>query len=433
MKAILESEVVELTVVLPSLRESENIKVLLPRLVETLEQLKIGWEILIVDGDSKDGTEEIVNAVEGARYILETEAGYGTAILRGVREARGEYVLTMDSDLSHPAEFVSRLWALREGTDLMIASRYVPGGSADQPWVRLQLSKVLNRFFRSGLSMDICDMSSGFRLYRKRIFDDMDLEFRNFVVLVEILLKAYGKGMRIKEVPFQYRPRKEGQSKSRIIHFGLDYLRLFRKMWALRNSVDFPDYDWRAHNSRIWFQRYWQRKRHDIILRYAPPELKICDVGCGSSHILADLPQAVGVDLRHDKLAYMRRTNKLLVQGDGMGLPFDRETFDCVISSEVIEHIPEENGKHIDELLRVLRPGGILVLGTPDYGGWQWPIIEWIYGKVAPGAYADEHVTHYTFKGLRQALIDRGCEILEHDYICKAELIFKARKLDRDT
>ena len=54
---------------------------------------------------------------------------------------------------------------------------------------------------------------------------------------VEILLKAYGKGMRIKEVPFQYRPRKEGQSKSRIIHFGLDYLRLFGKMWALRTSL----------------------------------------------------------------------------------------------------------------------------------------------------------------------------------------------------
>ena len=166
-------------------------------------------------------------------------------------------------------------------------------------------------------------------------------------------------------------------------------------------------------------------------MRFTPPMVPTVDVGCGSSRILGDLPHAIGIDMRHDKLAYMRKTNKFLVQSNGMVLPFADEQFECAISSEVIEHIPDEDGRLIDELDRVLKPGGILVLGTPDYDRWEWKSIEWLYGKVAPGAYADEHVTFYTYKSLKEAIESRGYEILEHDYICRSELIFKARKLPR--
>lgn len=428
MKIKLKNDTLDVSVVIPSLNEAPNLYRLLPVLKESLEDIGLSYEVLIVDGDSKDGTEKVAKET-GARYICETNPGYGLAIIRGVSEARGKYVLTMDADMSHPTEVIQRLWAVREKGDVTIASRYVPGGHADQPKARYLLSKVLNRFFASGLSIDVKDLSSGFRLYRKRLFEGMDLQFTNFVILVEILLRAYGKGLHIQEVPFHYKPRGSGSSKAKVIKFGRDYLRLFYRIWRIRNSVEFPDYDWRAHNSRIFFQRYWQRKRHEIILRFTTPMVDTCDVGCGSSHILADLPNAVGVDMRHDKLAFMRKTNRYLVEANGMELPFEDEQFQCVISSEVIEHIPDENGRLIDELTRILKPGGILVLGTPDYDRWQWVTIEWLYGKVAPGAYADEHVTFYTFGSLKKALEDRGYEILDHDYICKGELIFKARKL----
>jgi hypothetical protein len=75
-----------------------------------------------------------------------------------------------------------------------------------------------------------------------------------------------------------------------------------------------------------------------------------------------------------------------------------------------------------------LRPGGILVLGTPDYGTWQWNILEWIYARVAPGAYADEHVTHYTEATLREALAARECEWIAHDHVGGGEIIIQARK-----
>ncbi|NUM56145.1 MAG: glycosyltransferase [Candidatus Hydrogenedentes bacterium] len=427
MKAVLKSDSLAVSVVIPALNEAPNLYRILPILREAMNSITDSWEVLVVDGDSQDGTPAVVaQAGDPVRYICEKERGYGRAILRGVSEARGMYIITMDADMSHPAEFIKALWDSREKADVVIASRYVRGGHADQPMFRYYLSRVLNKFFGKGLSIPVKDMSSGFRLYRKRIFEGIDLEFTNFVILVEILLRTYGKGLHIKEVPFHYQPRGSGGSHASIIKFGLDYLRLFKRIWAIRNSVQFPDYDWRAHNSRIWFQRYWQRKRYSIIMGFTPPFVSTCDVGCGSSHILADLPHAIGVDMRHDKLAFMRKTNKKLLQANGMILPFKDASFDCVISSEVIEHIPNEDGKLIDELTRILKPGGTLILGTPDYGGWQWPLIEWIYGKVAPGAYAEEHCTFYSYKSLREALESRGYEILDHGYICKAELVFKA-------
>jgi hypothetical protein len=71
----------------------------------------------------------------------------------------------------------------------------------------------------------------------------------------------------------------------------------------------------------------------------------------------------------------------------------------------------------------VLAPGGRLVLGTPDYGGWQWPVIEAIYARVAPGAYADEHITHYTRPELVALFEAKGYRLQATRYILRAELI----------
>lgn len=423
----LKADTLDLSVVIPAMNEALNLEQLLPGLRDALEQLGIRYEIIVVDADSPDATREVVETAS-ARYVNETARGYGAAILRGVREAAGQYIITMDADQSHPARFIKDLWTARERGEIVIASRYVAGGRADQPATRLMLSKILNSFFRVGLSIEVQDLSSGFRLYHKHIFRKMPLRFTNFVILVEILLQALKKGERIIEVPFHYQPRGEGRSHAQIVQFGLDYLRLFHSMWRIRNSIDFPDYDWRAHNSRIPLQRYWQRTRHKHIMDLTPPNVSTVDVGCGSSHILASLPHMIGVDMRFDKLNFMRRTNKKLLQANGCILPFPDASFECAISSQVIEHIPDEGGKLIDELDRVLKPGGIMVLGTPDYGNWEWRVTERLYDWFAPGAYADEHVTHYTFASLKAALESRGYEVLDHRYILRGELIFKARK-----
>ena len=76
----------------------------------------------------------------------------------------------------------------------------------------------------------------------------------------------------------------------------------------------------------------------------------------------------------------------------------------------------------------MLRPGGILALGTPDYGRWLWWVLEWVHGHLLPGGYAHEHITHFTRRSLAARLAAAGFEILDYRYVGWCEMIFKARK-----
>ncbi len=401
---------------------------LAPRLRALLDQQGMSYEIIIVDLASTDGADRAVDTT-GVRYIKLPTAEYGAAVMRAAAEARGMHLATIEPGSPDLPQLVIALWAARDKGDVIIASRFAPEGRSGSGLLRRVLSRSLNRVFAAGLSIPVHDLSCGLRLYHRRVFQGLDAVFSSYVFLVEVLLKAFARGMDIHEMPYRHVPARREASLRRLAGFALEYCALFWKVWRVRNSIEFPDYDWRAHDSRIPLQRYWQRRRRRIILDFTPAFVSTLDVGCGTSRILADLPHAVGLDRRRDKLAFMRRTNPLLVQGDGLRLPFRDDQFECIVCSQVIEHIPDEGGRLLDELTRVLRPGGILVLGTPDYATWQWPLIEWLYGKVTPGAYADEHVTRYTNATLRAALTARGHEILDQAYICRAELVMRARKI----
>jgi SAM-dependent methyltransferase len=115
------------------------------------------------------------------------------------------------------------------------------------------------------------------------------------------------------------------------------------------------------------------------------------------------------------------------VQGTAFALPFADASFDAVICSEVLEHVPDDLAI-FQELTRVLRPGGTLILGTPDYGRWLWWVLEWIYGKILPGAYAHEHITHPTQGGVRDRLRAFGYTFQELRYVGFCEMIFRAKR-----
>jgi len=414
---------IDVTFIIPTLNEVENLRQLLPTLIVSAEALHIQYEILVVDGGSTDGTQECAElGGENVTLVRQTGQGYGGAIAEGIQAARGEYLLTMDADLSHDPRLIPDLWHARHDGDLIIGSRYVAGGKADMSWWRLTLSRLLNVFFRRGLSLPVQDLSSGFRLYRAGLVKPLQLHSSDFDVLQELLVKGYAAGSRIKEVPIHYQPRGSGKSHATLVRFGLAYLRTFWRMWQLRNSIACADYDYRAHSSIIPLQRYWQRKRHAIITRWAKAAGKTLDIGCGSSHILEDLPTSIGMDVAANKLRFNRRFSNSLVNGSVWQLPFSGNSFDCVICSEVIEHIPAGEAP-FKEMRRVLRPGGTLIIGTPDYATLSWRVIEALYRKAAPNGYADEHITHYTHASLVALLQSLGFQVNAHDTVLGSELI----------
>ncbi|MBI2218555.1 MAG: glycosyltransferase [Candidatus Rokubacteria bacterium] len=419
-------DITTLAVVIPALNERENLELLLPALRETLDGLGVPSEVIVVDGGSRDGTADAAER-RGARVVVQRTPGFGAALRDGFAATTAGYVVTMDADLSHRPVFIEELWKRRAEADVLVASRYVPGGCADMGWLRRLLSRILNRVYRRALSLPLNDLSSNFRMYRRRVLAAVTCESRDFDVLEELLIEVHAAGWRIEEVPFRYMARGSGRSHARLVRFGWALLKTLVRLWRLRNSVRSADYDHRAFDSPIWPQRYWQRARHRIVLDAVKGRTAILDAGCGTSRIIQDLPGAVGLDVAEPKLRWLAHRRARLVGGTCERLPFRDETFDAVVNSEVIEHVPD-TPDILREAWRVLRPGGILVLGTPDYGRVLWWVIEWIYGKVVPGGYAQEHVTRFTHAELSARLRQGGWHVLGCRYVGGCEMIFTAQK-----
>jgi dolichol-phosphate mannosyltransferase len=416
-----------LSVVIPALHEHENLALLLPDLNRLLEELGVPSEIAVVTRRDDAKTQDAA-AAHGARVVLQTRPGYGSALKTGFVESRGTFIVTMDADTSHAPVFIHDLWACRERAEVVVASRYVEGGRAQSGLWRRWLSRVLNAFFQRGLSLPVRDLSSGFRLYRADLVRGQPFTGSDFDILPEILVRLYAEGWRVREVPFSYAPRRRGRSNARVLPFGLAYLRTFTRLWKLRNSILSADYDDRAFDSVIPLQRYWQRSRYRHVTELVSGQGRVLDVGCGSSRILDALPGgSVALDISMPKLRHARRFGRSLVQASGGSLPFPDASFPCVLSSQVVEHLPREC-PILGEMCRVLAPGGRLVLGTPDYDRWEWVWIERAYARAAPGAYADEHITHYTRRELVQLLEARGLRLEAVRYILRAELILAFRK-----
>jgi dolichol-phosphate mannosyltransferase len=413
----------QLTVVIPAHNQGAHLDRLLPALRHELRSLEISHELLVVHGGSTDGTAEVAERHD-ARLVRQTTPGYGVALRAGFDHALGEYVLTLDADGSHDPSFLRAIWAARNGVEVVIASRYVPGGAAEMPRLRRALSRILSRVLSRGLSLPYSDLSSGYRLYWRAALEAVTLRSTGFDILQEILIRMVAAGYAIREVPLHYRSL--GRNRAWLARFALSHLKTFGAMWKLRNSIASADYDARAYESIVPLQRYWQRRRYRVITTMAAGTHRVLDVGCGSSRIIAST-RMVGLDILLAKLRYARRYGNPLVHGSIFELPFKDSAFDCVICSEVIEHVPADE-RVFSELERVLEPGGWLVLGTPDYDRWRWRAMEWLYGRLAPGGYADEHITHYSRTNLAAYLKARGFTIDAVEYVGGSEMIFRLRK-----
>jgi dolichol-phosphate mannosyltransferase len=412
-----------LTVVIPALNQAGQLERLLPALRDALRSLEIAHQVLVVDRGSTDGTEQVA-ARHGALVVKPTLPGYGGALRSGFEQAAGEYVLTLDADGSHDPNILPAMWTARADAEVVIASRYVEGGGAEMPRPRRALSRTLNRLLRRGLSLPCADLTSGYRLYRRAAVANLPLRATGFDSLQEILIRLVAEGYRVREIPFRYRA--STASRAWLARFALPHLWTFGAMWKLRNSIASADYDARGYDSVVPLQRYWQRRRYQVITKMAAGAARVLDVGCGSSRIIGS-GRLVGLDIVLAKLRYARRYGNPLVHGSIFTLPFENAAFDCVICSEVIEHIPADE-RVFSELERVLEPGGRLILGTPDYDRWRWRALEWLYGRLAPGGYADEHITHYSRANLAAYLVARGFTIDAVEYVGGSEMIFELRK-----
>jgi dolichol-phosphate mannosyltransferase len=211
----------QISIVLPTYNEADNIERLIDRTLQALSSYPDGVEVLVVDDDSPDGTWQRVaeKAQTETRVRLihrTTEKGLTSAIRRGIHEARGQWVGWMDCDLSMPAEEWPRLVdALVQGADMAVGSRYVPGGGdVAHSFTGRLFSRIIN--FGASLLLDwsIKDYTSGFILGHREIFDKIDLRGDYGEYCIDMLYRAKRAGYTIRELPYLCIPREAGESKT---------------------------------------------------------------------------------------------------------------------------------------------------------------------------------------------------------------------------
>jgi dolichol-phosphate mannosyltransferase len=215
---------VQLTVVIPTFNEAEN----LPGLVSALFSLPLpDLNILVVDDHSPDGTGEIADhlleANSGRLEVIHRagKLGLGSAYLTGfcrALESGAQAVAQMDADFSHPPEKLVDLLQALNACDVAMGSRYVPGGSVDVNWPlwRKSLSAFGNLYARLILGLPIRDVTGGFRLWRRETLLGMPLErvrSNGYAFQVEMAYLAVRLKYRFLEVPFYFADRRWGHSK----------------------------------------------------------------------------------------------------------------------------------------------------------------------------------------------------------------------------
>jgi dolichol-phosphate mannosyltransferase len=230
----------EITIALPAYEEAANLEILLPRLKAVLDGLGIGYQIVVADTEQpRDGTPAVC-ARHGAVYLARVGGSlYSHAVTTALKASLGQWVVFMDADGSHSPEFIEKLWAERQNADLVIASRYMPGGRTENPFILVLLSKIVNVIFRFTLGLKCADVSNSFRLYRGKDLRALQLECENFDVVEEILVKltCLHSTYRVKEIPFYFEKRKAGKTKRKLVAFAVSYLGTLFRLGRLKRGA----------------------------------------------------------------------------------------------------------------------------------------------------------------------------------------------------
>ena len=222
-------------VIIPTYNEKENIEAII-RAVTGLQEH--AFDILIIDDGSPDGTADIVKGLMAEEF---KDRGLGTAYIAGFKwalEHHYEYVFEMDADFSHDPKDLPRLYkaCAEEGYDVAVGSRYVSGVNVvNWPMGRVLMSYFASKYVRFVTGFPINDTTAGFKCYRRRVLETIDLDairFKGYAFQIEMKFTAYKLGFRIKEVPVVFVNRQLGTSKMSGGIFGEALFGVMRLRWA---------------------------------------------------------------------------------------------------------------------------------------------------------------------------------------------------------
>ncbi|HEU4599299.1 MAG TPA: polyprenol monophosphomannose synthase [Solirubrobacterales bacterium] len=208
--------------ILPTYNEAENLE---PLVEAARAKLPAAAQVLVVDDDSPDGTGRIADRLaerhDNVRVLHRArKEGLGPAYIAGVREALAGgagLILEMDSDFSHDPAYLPRLLEAAERADVVLGSRYVPGGGvSDWGPLRRAISRGGSTYARLALGLEVRDLTGGFKCFRREVLEAINLDTvraRGYAFQVELTYRAVQHGFQVVEVPIVFRDRRVGSSK----------------------------------------------------------------------------------------------------------------------------------------------------------------------------------------------------------------------------
>jgi glycosyltransferase involved in cell wall biosynthesis len=215
----------KVSVVIPCLNEAENIEECVTRAWAAIHGAGLEGEVVVSDNNSTDGSGALAEAA-GARVVLETRPGYGSAYLAGFAAARGEYIVMLDADLTYDFKEIPRfVEELDKGAQLVMGDRMDNIHPGAMPWLHRYvgnpiLTGILNVFFKTGVK----DAHCGMRGLRRDILPTLDLRTTGMEFASEMVIRASKEKLRISEFPIEYHPR-GGESKLSSFRDGWRHLR----------------------------------------------------------------------------------------------------------------------------------------------------------------------------------------------------------------
>jgi dolichol-phosphate mannosyltransferase len=209
-------------VILPTYNEAENLERIV---IAVLQQLPDSGRVLVVDDNSPDGTGAIADRLADSNESVSVlhrprKEGLGPAYLAGFHvalDAGAQRIVEMDADFSHDPAYLPKLIGAAEHYDLVIGSRYVPGGGVTE-WgpVRRFISRGGSSYARIALGLPIRDLTGGFKCFRREVLETINLDTiqaRGYAFQVETTYRAIRAGFRVVEIPIVFRDRADGTSK----------------------------------------------------------------------------------------------------------------------------------------------------------------------------------------------------------------------------
>lgn len=369
--------------ILPLKNEEKIINYSLTNLINLINNNKIkNYEIICIINNTTDNTKDEINKIKSKRIkIISSKPGYGEAILKGISKSNGDIIVILNADLidENIIKFAkNKLF----GYDLIIGSKRTSYAKDKRPKIRKFFSFIFNLYLKIFFNFKGTD-THGIKAFKKDSFNEIfkiieKYNNKNDIIDTLIVLAFQLLDKKVMEYPIEVKEIRPSRFSKRIFYVWKDLIDLNILYLKLKKDVKKNFYNKISSNWLNIMNKSEYLKRENLIFNYflKDVDLKnkiILDAGCGlgliSEKLLEKKAKVYGIDYSLNNINYVRKKfkSKNFYCTSVTNLPFKNNFFDIIIYTEVIEHLnKEEQEKSLQELKRVLKKNGLLVLTTPN-------------------------------------------------------------------